>query len=132
MKEMIKRVREEKGGFTLAELLIVVAILLVLIAIAVPLFTGALGRAEEAVDQANQRSARSEATTEYMLNSSTTEQATLLANGCDYYYDSKGGEVAAGSADIKYHYHVTFTKASDGTVTADAGDNLVGKTETTD
>ncbi|MEG1167376.1 MAG: prepilin-type N-terminal cleavage/methylation domain-containing protein, partial [Gordonibacter sp.] len=39
MKEMIKRVREEKGGFTLAELLIVVAIILVLVAIAIPVFT---------------------------------------------------------------------------------------------
>ena len=28
VKEMIKRIREEKGGFTLAELLIVVAIIL--------------------------------------------------------------------------------------------------------
>lgn len=40
MKEMIKRIREERGGFTLAELLIVVAIVLVLVAIAVPVFTG--------------------------------------------------------------------------------------------
>ena len=37
---MIKRIREEKGGFTLAELLIVVAIILVLVAVAVPVFTG--------------------------------------------------------------------------------------------
>ena len=125
MKERVKRIREEKGGFTLAELLIVVAILLVLIAIAVPLFTGALANAEAAVDSANQRSAKSEATTVYMLNSSATEQADLLKNGIDYYYDSKGGEVAAGSADIKYHYHVAFTKGTDGTVTADPGENLV-------
>ena len=33
MKEMVKRVREEKDGFTIAELLIVVAIVAVLVAI---------------------------------------------------------------------------------------------------
>lgn len=37
MKEMIKKMREERGGFTLAELLVVVAIVAVLVAIAVPL-----------------------------------------------------------------------------------------------
>ena len=35
MKEMIKKMREERGGFTLAELLVVVAIVAVLVAIAV-------------------------------------------------------------------------------------------------
>ena len=39
MKEMIKKMREERGGFTLAELLVVVAIVAVLVAIAVPLFS---------------------------------------------------------------------------------------------
>ena len=38
MKEMIKKMREERGGFTLAELLVVVAIVAVLVAIAVPLY----------------------------------------------------------------------------------------------
>ena len=42
MKQMIQRMREEKGGFTLAELLIVVAIVAVLVAIAIPVFTGQL------------------------------------------------------------------------------------------
>ncbi|MDU5257898.1 prepilin-type N-terminal cleavage/methylation domain-containing protein, partial [Eggerthella sp.] len=34
--------REERGGFTLAELLVVVAIVAVLVAIAVPLFSSSL------------------------------------------------------------------------------------------
>ena len=45
MKEMVKRVREEKDGFTIAELLIVVAIVAVLVAIAIPVFTSSLNKA---------------------------------------------------------------------------------------
>ncbi len=45
------------SGFTLAELLVVVAIIGVLVAIAIPLFTGQLEKAREATDAANIRSA---------------------------------------------------------------------------
>ena len=46
-----------KKGFTLAELLVVVAIIGVLVAISIPIFTGQLEKAREATDQANIRSA---------------------------------------------------------------------------
>ena len=44
-------------GFTLAELLVVVAIIGVLVAVSIPIFTGQLERAREATDAANIRSA---------------------------------------------------------------------------
>lgn len=44
-----------KKGFTLAELLIVVAIIAVLVAIAIPVFTSQLEKSREAVDAANIR-----------------------------------------------------------------------------
>lgn len=65
---MIKRIREEKGGFTLAELLIVVAIILVLVAVAVPVFTSAMNDADKAVQNANIRSVKAQATTEILTH----------------------------------------------------------------
>ncbi len=52
--------KRNKKGFTLAELLIVVAIIAVLVAISIPVFTAQLEKSREAVDQANIRSAYAE------------------------------------------------------------------------
>ncbi len=49
--------KNNKKGFTLAELLIVVAIIAVLVAIAIPVFTSQLEKSREAVDEANIRDA---------------------------------------------------------------------------
>lgn len=49
--------KRKNAGFTLAELLIVVAIIAVLVSISIPVFTGHLERSREAVDFANVRSA---------------------------------------------------------------------------
>ena len=49
-----------KKGFTLMEMLIVVAIIAVLVAIAIPVFYGALTKSKEAADVANIRAAYAE------------------------------------------------------------------------
>ena len=49
--------KKNNKGFTLAELLIVVAIIAVLVAIAIPVFTAQLEKSREATDLANVRSA---------------------------------------------------------------------------
>ena len=48
--------RNKRKGFTLAELLVVVAIIAVLVAIAIPIFTSQLEKSREATDAANIRS----------------------------------------------------------------------------
>ena len=57
---MLKKLKKNKKGFTLAELLIVVAIVGVLVAISIPIFTSQLEKAREATDAANIRSAYAE------------------------------------------------------------------------
>ena len=60
----MKKVNEK--GFTLAELLIVVAIIAILVAIAIPTFSDQLERSREAVDISNLRSAYSQALTKIL------------------------------------------------------------------
>ena len=59
-----------KKGFTLAELLIVVAIIAVLVAIAIPIFTNQLEKSREATDAANIRNGIAAVTVDY-LNADT-------------------------------------------------------------
>ena len=60
--------KNNRKGFTLAELLIVVAIIAVLVAIAIPVFTTQLEKSREAVDASNIRAAYAEVMTESMTN----------------------------------------------------------------
>lgn len=55
---MLKKLKKNKKGFTLAELLIVVAIIGVLVAISIPIFTSQLRKARLATNQANARAAK--------------------------------------------------------------------------
>lgn len=68
MKGLIKKVRENKKGFTLAELLVVVAIVGILVAISIPVFTAQLSKARKATNQANMRAAKAAAVAQYMTD----------------------------------------------------------------
>lgn len=72
------RVRSKKG-FTLVELLVVVAIIAILVAIAIPVYSTQLEATRERVDAANVRTAESMAVTEYNVNPPKN------ANGETYY-----------------------------------------------
>ncbi len=67
MKRFMNKINEKKG-FTLAELLIVVAIIAVLVAVAIPVFTAQLDKARIATEQANARSTYAEVAAAYLLD----------------------------------------------------------------
>lgn len=75
MKDTVKN---SKKGFTLAELLIVVAIIGVLVAVAVPLFSSQLEKSREAVDLANVRNAYAEVMSAAMVEDTSSP---LYRNG---------------------------------------------------
>lgn len=81
MKDTIKRIRKEREGFTLAELLIVVAIIAVLVAIAIPVFSAQLEKSREATDLANLRSAYAEASAAVLTGENTGNATYTAATG---------------------------------------------------
>ncbi len=113
--------KQNKKGFTLAELLIVVAIIAVLTAIAVPLFVGALNKAQNATEAANIRAVRGAAVTEIL-----SKPETYITGKGDAGADATAWKVSATisiSGDIKITAltpDTTSTAASDGTVDYDS------------
>ena len=100
----MKRLKSSKG-FTLMEMLIVVAIIAVLVAIAIPTFTTSLNKARLATDQSNIRSGYAAAmarvltehiTTEGLVNPGLPDDETyyLLPDGTVKTGDELGGKTA--------------------------------------
>ena len=97
-----------KKGFTLAELLIVVAIIAILVAIAIPVFSSQLDKTRAAVDDANARSIRSMAVAEaktsggagdyYGVMSNTVELSIDSTKPGSGYNQAKQGSLTAGEA----------------------------------
>ena len=117
MNRMSKK--SNKKGFTLAELLIVVAIIAVLVAVSVPIFSSKLEKAREATDVANMRAAKAAAASMYLGDS----EADFTK---PYYYDADNGILTAKD-DIKGYGQGTKTE---GGITY--GDYYDGKNECAD
>lgn len=96
---MLKKIRENKG-FTLAELLVVVAIIGILVAVSIPIFTSQLEKAREATDLANLRAAKAEAVAAYLDGKdgiNTTEWTVTGDKAVAYYNIATGGMETATS-----------------------------------
>ena len=68
MKGLIKKVRENKKVSHWLRLLVVVAIVGILVAISIPVFTAQLTKARIATNQANMRAAKAAAVAQYMTD----------------------------------------------------------------
>ncbi len=100
-----------KKGFTLAELLIVVAIIAVLVAIAIPVFTGATNRAEVAKDIANVRSYIAEETVTQMSSDNwsgtvTIDAAKIIALCSQSHISVTGRTVTATAGQATQTYEI--------------------------
>lgn len=80
--------KKNNKGFTLAELLIVVAIIAVLVAISIPIFTTQLEKSREAVDISNMRAAYAIAETDIITEGYKDTNAYTESSGSYVgYYD---------------------------------------------
>lgn len=109
------KAKKNKNGFTLMEMLIVVAIIAILVAIAIPVFNTQLTDARDAVTKANERSASSMAVAYYLEKdyNATGEQT--------YYYgvDGNNNMVKVDSATTDATYKTVYTvKITGGKVTS--------------
>lgn len=82
--EQLKAKLKKQGGFTMVELLIVVAIIAILVAVSIPMFSNALEKARHGVDQANCRDVISLAYAEYL---GSADPKTEFKNAVSYSYE---------------------------------------------
>lgn len=117
----LKKRKSGKKGFTLMEMLIVVAIIGILVAIMIPTFSNALTKARISADVANLRSYYSDTMTKYMLGADSssktlstyvtgvtlngsgeaTEQTTVTIDGVTYTLQAGKYDIAVDDTEGK-------------------------------
>ena len=90
----MKKIKNSKG-FTLMEMLIVVAIIAVLVAIAIPTFTTSLNKARVATDEANIRSGYASVMADVLTNKFEEDEATK--QGTYVYVLNKDGSATSAA-----------------------------------
>lgn len=106
------RKMKNKKGFTLMEMLIVVAIIAILIAIAIPTFASSLNKARVATDEANIRAGYASVMTDVLMD------------------DNHSGEGGTTTGTFKLNKDGSVTKIAGSTTTAADPYTTVGKTDT--
>ena len=115
-RELLSK-KNNRKGFTLAELLIVVAIIAVLVAISIPIFTSQLEKSREATDLANARSAYAE----LMVAAISEDGASAKASVSSY--------TITGTADGEYTATVPCVQqVADWQTTLDSTNTIGGLT----
>lgn len=137
----MKKLKEQRG-FTLVEMLIVVAIIAVLVAVSIPVVNSSLNKAKQATDDANMRSAQAAAVLHYYneINDPNStamfepDNTTGTEDNANYCYASTGGtgsilpyskaypptgsSVQYGKASGHEKHYIWLVIRQDGTVSA--------------
>lgn len=100
LKEKLSAKLSKNGGFTLIEMLIVVAIIAILVAVSIPLVNNALDRAKHATDAANERSAKAEILICYLSDEATMPGGGVFDKALTYCYDAVDGALKAPATTI--------------------------------
>lgn len=113
LKQKMSKKLKKTGGFTLIEMLIVVAIIAILVAVSIPLVNTSLEKARVNTDAANERAAKAAALAQYMLDGETTETS--------YVYNASTGAAVEGGSSNGYGQcsthkggYITVTVKTDG------------------
>lgn len=114
----MKKLFKNKKGFTLMEMLIVVAIIVILVAISMPIFSNQVDNARKATDSANERAAKAMAVAELLSGNKNA--------GHTYYYDAQEG-ILKDANSIKGYGQSKDNKDMIVWVTIDATGNISTK-----
>ena len=114
MRNLLQK-KLNKKGFTLAELLIVVAIIAILVAIAMPIFFGALDEAKEQTYNANARALKAIGVTQILTDPETYSVGTKTEWYVTGTPDGKGDFTNVSIADngTETSYTANTTKVTD-------------------
>lgn len=121
LKEKLNAKLSKNGGFTLIEMLIVVAIIAILIAVSIPLVGSALDEARKATDAANERAFKAALVSNYLLTEAKMDGGTGVTSGNLYSYDAVNGKVVTTGTDPANGYGKSTNckgKVLYGTITA--------------
>lgn len=114
MKKLFKK---DQRGFTLAELLIVVAIIGVLVAVSIPFFTSQLEKAREATDLANMRAAFAEGSAEYLSADLDDTKWKITSGKSVSYYDAGSGKLVLAAPTTGYGKGTTLKGSANNAIT---------------
>lgn len=103
MRNLQKKLKKQ-GGFTLVEMLIVVAIIAILVAVSIPIITVSLQKTRHATDLANERAAKMEIMAMYLSQEDATLYKNKTGGGVEVDTDTTTGKF---EIDKEYAYDAT-------------------------